>query len=512
MRIKQYLCLGGWLGLSGWMNLAPVWAASTVAQTPASTSCSAQLGATIDRIIQQPSLNRAHWGILVQSLRNPSLTLYQRNADQLFLPASNAKLLTTAAALIGLTPQFQRQTPIFATGQPPTLQNLQVVGQGDPSLSDQQLETVAVALRAKGVQRINTLQGDDTLFQGNPIVPSWDWSDIQGGDGLPINSLMLNGNVLTLKLSPQELGQPLRLQWLSPTLPSGLRVTNRTLTVKSSDPEFQETILEGDQLVVQSQLHRGAEPDTIEVPIARPGLFFLERFRAILLSQGIQVGQIALAAIPGDRSTPIAALPFPPLSTLLAETNQKSNNFYAEALLRLLGVTRTAKNPQSQPSGSTLEQGLRRLQELLGKVGVDPQGYQLADGSGLSRQNLSSPRAIVQTLVGMDRSPYAQPFRASLAVAGTSGTLRQRFQGTVVVNNLQGKTGTLKGTAALSGYLNVPADRPIVFSIIANHSTQPNAVLRRAIDQIVLAIAQQPNAKNCTVFTPLSTALVAPLN
>ncbi|HEY9826969.1 MAG TPA: D-alanyl-D-alanine carboxypeptidase/D-alanyl-D-alanine-endopeptidase, partial [Stenomitos sp.] len=307
----------------------------------------------------------------------------------------------------------------------------------------------------------------------------------------------------------QALGQPLRLQWLSPTLPSGLRVINRTLTVKASDPEFHETILDGDQLVVQSRLHLGADADTIEVPIARPGLFFLERFRAILLGQGIQVGQIALAAVPGDRSTPIATLPFPPLSTLLAETNQKSNNFYAEALLRLLGVTRAAKLPPSQPSGSTLEQGLRRMQEHLAKVGVDPQGYQLVDGSGLSRQNLSSPRALVQTLIAMDRSPYAQAFRSSLTVAGTSGTLRQRFQGTVVVNNLLGKTGTLKGTAALSGYLNVPADRPTVFSIIANQSTQSSAVLRQAIDQIVMAIAQQPNAKNCTVFTPLSTALVS---
>ncbi|HEY9827475.1 MAG TPA: D-alanyl-D-alanine carboxypeptidase, partial [Stenomitos sp.] len=212
MRINKYLCLAGWVGLSGWTNLAPfVAAAPAVAQSSVSKLCSAQLGATIDRIIQQPSLNRAHWGILVQSLRNPSLTFYQRNADQLFLPASNAKLLTTAAALVGLTPQFQRQTPIFATGQAPILKTLQVVGQGDPSFSDQQLETVAAALRAKGVQRIDSLQGDDSLFQGNPIVPSWDWSDIQGGDGLPINSLMLNGNVLNLKLSPQALGQPLRL-------------------------------------------------------------------------------------------------------------------------------------------------------------------------------------------------------------------------------------------------------------------------------------------------------------
>ncbi|WP_404785816.1 D-alanyl-D-alanine carboxypeptidase/D-alanyl-D-alanine-endopeptidase [Altericista sp. CCNU0014] len=451
----------------------------------AQSLCPTQLGPAIETILQQPSLRSSYWGILVQDL-DSGTTPYARNPDQLFLPASNAKLLTTAAALAALTPQFQRQTPFLAIGQPPTLETLRVVGQGDPSLSEKQLEQVAIALQAKGVRSIGTLIGDDSLFSGNPIEPSWAWEDLQGGDGLPINSLMLNGNVFSMQLTPQQLGQPVRSQWLSAGVPSNTIVQNRTLTVGASVPESIETIWEGDRLVVKAQLRSGSPSETIDVPITNPGMHFLERLRTILGARQIQVRRVSLTttASPQPQAFPIASIAFPSLSALMAEINQNSNNFYAEAALRLL-----ANSTPRDPSQPTAQKGLAVLTQTLTRLGVDANGYRLIDGSGLSRKNLVSPRAIVQVLRAMAQPRY-RDFRASLSVAGQSGTLRRRFSSTAVQGRLWGKTGTLQGISALSGYLDRPGASTVAFSILANHSTQPNPVLQQAVDRVALAIAQ----------------------
>jgi serine-type D-Ala-D-Ala carboxypeptidase/endopeptidase (penicillin-binding protein 4) len=123
-------------------------------------------------------------------------------------------------------------------------------------------------------------------------------------------------------------------------------------------------------------------------------------------------------------------------------------------------------------------------------LGVNPNGYQLVDGSGLSRKNLVSPRTLVETLRAIAQSPNRDAFHASLAVAGQSGTLRNRFLGTPIAGHFYGKTGTLQGISALSGFLELPSSPPFLLSILVNHSTQSSATLRQAIEQIMGAIAQ----------------------
>lgn len=450
------------------------------------SQCASQLGPAINKIIEQPSVNTAHWGILIQALNQPSSDLYSRNADQLFLPASNAKLLTTAAALTRLTPQFKKQTPFFATGQAPNLNALRIVGQGDPTLNDAKLEQIVRTLQSKGIRSIGTLIGDDSVFQGPSIAPSWTWEDVQGGDGLPINSLMLNGNVMALQLFPQGIGQPLRLLWRSQTPSATITIQNRSKTVNGSVREFTEVNRENNQLVVLGQLRAGSGPENVDVPVPNPGLAFIERFKGLLATRNIQVGQLSLMSTPIAQSQewPIAAINFPSLSALITQSNQQSNNLYAEVLLKLMG------NLTPAPGKSTADQGLANLQQTLTQLGVTPNGYRLLDGSGLSRQNLSSPKVMVQTLQAIAQSPYRSIFRASLAVAGRSGTLSERFINTQVQGRFYGKTGTLQGAAALSGYLESPTGSTLVLSILANHSTQSSAVLRRAVDKIVLAITQ----------------------
>ena len=130
------------------------------------------------------------------------------------------------------------------------------------------------------------------------------------------------------------------------------------------------------------------------------------------------------------------------------------------------------------------------MKESLTALGVNPEGYDLVDGSGLSRQNLVTPEAIAQTLKLMARTKEAGVYRASLPVAGVSGTLRRRFNNTAAQGNLQAKTGTLTGVSALSGYLDVRGYQPLVFSIIVNQSDQSAETLRQAIDEIILLLTR----------------------
>ncbi len=448
--------------------------------------CASQLGPAIDKIIGQPSVNSAQWGILIQALNNPSSDLYSRNADQLLMPASNAKLLTTAAALIRLTPRFRKQTPFLASGQSPNLNTLRIVGQGDPTLNDAKLEQIATILQSKGIRSIGTLIGDDSVFQGPLISPTWTWDDVQGGDGLPINSLMLNGNVMVLQLFPQKVGEPLGLKWRAQTPSATITIQNRSTTINGAVQKFPEVNREENQLEVLGQLSSGSRPENVDVPVPNPGLAFIERFQGMLAARNIQVGRLSLVMTPIAQAQewPIAAINFPSLSALIAESNQQSNNLYAEVLLKLMG------NQTPSLGKSYADSGLSALQQTLTQMGVDSKGYRLLDGSGLSRQNLSSPKAMVQTLQAIAQSPYRNIFRSSLAVSGRNGTLSERFINTGVQGRLFAKTGTLKGAAALSGYLESPTGSTLVLSILANHSTQSNSALRRAVDKIVLAIAQ----------------------
>ncbi len=181
----------------------------------------------------------------------------------------------------------------------------------------------------------------------------------------------------------------------------------------------------------------------------------------------------------------IAAVESPSLSEFLIETNVNSNNLYAEALLRSLAIKKPREKNQN-----TADVGLEVVRETLTQLGVEPEGYIIVDGSGLSRKNLTTPAALVQLLQAMAKSPQAEVFRASLPIAGVKGTLKNRFLNTAAEGIVQGKTGSMTGIYALSGYVNSPNYEPLVFSIIVNQSQESGKVIRTAIDEIVVLLSE----------------------
>lgn len=152
-------------------------------------------------------------------------------------------------------------------------------------------------------------------------------------------------------------------------------------------------------------------------------------------------------------------------------TNLNSNNYYANTLLSRIG-------------GSQVAQG------ILTRLGIDPKSYRQADGSGLSRQNVATPRALVNTLTAMSSAKGREVFLASLPIAGVSGTLKNRLRLTPAQGKVHAKTGTLRGVRALSGYLEHPDYGVIVFSIIVNQPSQSGTLLVKTIDEIVLRLTR----------------------
>ncbi|MBW4554311.1 MAG: D-alanyl-D-alanine carboxypeptidase/D-alanyl-D-alanine-endopeptidase [Aphanocapsa sp. GSE-SYN-MK-11-07L] len=445
---------------------------------PAERVCPAQVGDGLKAIANQPQFQPARWGIAVQTLATGT-TLYAQDAEKYFLPASTAKLLTTAASLQRLGADFRWRTPVYGQGSAPSLSRLTIAGQGDPSLSQAQLNALAQQLHQQGVRQVQTLVLDDSYFQGDRINPTWEWEDTQSGDGAPVNSLIVDQNQFEILARPQTVGQPLKLAFVDPRLSQQWQLANTTRTVNADQPEVITIERQASLIKIGGQLQTGAAPETIGVAVVNPAENFAQHFRQALSAQQIQVGQTVIQTQPTPVAGPeLAAIASPPLAEILKEINQNSNNLYAEALLKRLGMT------SAQPSDQPTAAGLTVLAATLSALGINPQFYQLADGSGLSRRNLVSPISLVQLLRAMQQTPSAKVFRDSLAIAGTNGTLAGRLPNL----SLQVKTGSLTGVVALSGYLKPPQYEPVVFSLIVNQSGQPNPIVRQAIDQMVLLL------------------------
>ncbi len=447
--------------------------------------CADQLASSIDQTIREEGLDRSQLGILVTGL-NSNQEFYNLNSDRSIVMASNVKLLTSAAILHQLGADYRIRTSIYDPGD----NSLVAIGRGDPSLDNAQFQRLGQQLQNQGKGNINLLIGDDSYFQGNLFNPAWAWADIESGDAPPVSSLIVNQSYVYLNLAPQRVGSPLRLSWSDPLAGNQWQVRNTTRTAGSGSSiqinfNPNENILE---LSGNLAANQGAEEFGLSV--MEPSLYFVQRLQAELSSLGIVVNQAKVQSSRSPLAIPelwqeVAAVESAPMGELLKEMNSDSNNFYAEMLVRQLGKV-TAGDDRNW---------LGEVENTLTGLGVNPNGYSLVDASGLARQNQVSPRAIVQTLQAMAKTPEAEAYRNSLALAGQTGTLRNRLRNTPAAGIFRGKTGTLRGVVALSGYLNSPDNEPLAVSITINNPQKSLADLRFAVDRIVVQTSRLRSCK-----------------
>lgn len=462
--------------------------------------CPAHLPQAIESITNRPEFRHARWGMLIQTQSGKRI-LYSHDSDRYFIPASNIKLLTTAAALHRLGANFRIKTSVYGSNTnkklpsshlnqltDETIKLLRLVGRGDPSLTEEGLKDLAQQLKERGIRHIQQLIVEENYFSQPTINPTWEWGDISTDYGTSVNSLILNQNAASLTLSPQSLGQPLQITWEDTIAAKQWQIQNNTITSQPESSSFIEinSIFGKPILQINGELPLNSKPITTSVAILDPSAYFLAHFQNILATEGITVENASISFQANPQHEPeLATVTSPPLATLLIETNQNSNNLYGEALLRILGSI-----TQNNHNKSTAAAGIAEIKTTLTQLGINPESYIQVDGAGLSRQNLVTPTALVETLQAMAKTPEADIYRSSLSVSGINGTLSRRFRDTPAQGILHGKTGSMTGISALSGYLDTPNYQPLVFSIILNQATQPSISLRQAIDEIILLLTR----------------------
>ncbi len=432
----------------------------------ANALCPADLPRAIEAQIQQPVWQTGQWGIEVRNLRTGEV-LYSHQATKLFLVASNVKLTTTAAALAYWGANHRFETVVSAPGRSPLLERVRFQGGFDPSLSSTDLAQIARTLAAQGVQRIQTLEigGATTVW----LEPTWAIEDLTMGYAVPVTRLSVNQNALEVEATPQALGQPLALTWREPQAAQGWQLLNETRTVATSEPEFLESEVSDRQIIIRGQLHEGSAPGDIRVPLTQPAPYIQAQIRQALQGAGISVAQTRLIESTDHLPNIVLRHASPPLAELIVPINQSSDNFYAEVLHIALEQARPGYRQQY-------------LQQQ------HPEPAVLVDGSGLSRQNWLTPRTLTRLLQVVYGRPEFPVWRRSLPLAGTSGTLRSRFQQTPAQGRVWAKTGTLRGVVALSGYADPPQHPPLVFSVVVNQAGRSAADLRRGLDAVVLKL------------------------
>jgi D-alanyl-D-alanine carboxypeptidase/D-alanyl-D-alanine-endopeptidase (penicillin-binding protein 4) len=473
-----------------------------------------RLGRHIENILRRSEAGRGFWGIVIARLPDGKV-LYERNADHLFQPASNMKLFTTAAALAKLGPDYVFRTTVESDALPDArgrVDNLILVGRGDPNISgrvipyqydskpvspaDAVLRDLAEQVMARGVREVTgDIVADDRYFIYEPFGHDWSAEDLQWGYGAPVTALAFNDNSLTIHFQPGAKQGDTAVVSLAPVA-DYYRLNNRLGTsAPGTDLEiFVERLPWSMTLDVWGEIPAGAPEDTDTVAITDPPRLAAGLFEQALEARGVAArGQVKVLetsriqaanmvdpfAAPGPRVV-LAEHKSVPLRQEIQVINKVSQNLHAEMLLRTLG--REVKNYGS------LTVGLQVLNDFAAEVGIDPRATYFADGSGLSREALVTPRAIVELLVYMANSPNGGVYFDSLPIAGVDGTLANRFEGSSAIGKIHAKTGTIEHVNTLSGYMELPSGRRLAFSLLADNNDLKSGHTIKTLDAIAQTI------------------------
>lgn len=469
----------------------------------------ANLGDRIEALLASSDAGKvAFWGIRVVDAATGEV-LYDKNPDHLFVPASNVKLFTTALALSRLGTEFRFETRVLAGAGPDAAGRLRgdvrLVGGGDPSLSGRDypyrkgpaggdplrgLEELADQVVARGVRTIEgDVIGDDSLYPWEPYPEGWTQGDAMWDYGAPVSALTLNDNMLWLTLRPApRAGQP---AWVSlhPVFEYYV-VHNHTMTTERAGGRVEIERLPGRrELRVSGSVPLRDPGRTYELAVDDPARYAAAALAEALVRRGVGIRGVPRArhafesaALSQTTSVELARRLSPPLAEILTVVNKESQNLHAELVLRAVGR-------RCRGSG-TRRAGLEEMRSFLKEAGVAEGAFRLEDGSGLSRRNLVTPRAVTQLLVAMYAGSHRETWIESLPLGGEDGTLEHRFRESAEGRRIRAKTGTLALASALSGYAETASGRVLAFSILVNNHAAETYEVRRLIDRISIVIVQ----------------------
>ncbi len=467
----------------------------------------AALPSQLDAVLDRPAFSNAFWGALVVDAATGD-TLYQRNAGKSFVPASNTKLYTTAAALDLLGADYTFVTRLYTQGSVSggTLKgNLVVRGGGDPVIGGRfnggdrtaLFREWARQLKSQGITRITgDVVGDDDLFDDVPLGYGWNWDDETYWYSAQLSALSFNDNCVDVSIRGHRAGRPARVTW-EPGNTTYVQMINETMTRPSGFgiEEGYERARGTNRIVLTSEVGAGVT-DEESLTVENPTAYFAYVLREVLRKEGIRVEGEARDVDDLDARPDYGALrevathTSPPLSDVVEVINKVSHNLYADLLLKTLG-TLPAPVDTSLEMGSAAR-GVAVAMQTFARAGLDTARVRLVDGSGLSRGNWVTPEMSVSLLRYLHTHPDTTArgvFYRSLPIGGVDGTLRSRFQEGPARLQVRAKTGSLGGVSSLAGYVTTADGRRLAFSLMCNHYVVPTRDVRQAQDDFVNALA-----------------------
>jgi D-alanyl-D-alanine carboxypeptidase/D-alanyl-D-alanine-endopeptidase (penicillin-binding protein 4) len=444
------------------------------------------LRSRLDELFGAAWLSKSKVSILVVE-SDTGRPIYARGDKTLLNAASNVKIVTSAAALALLGPEYRWKTTTLVASPPQgsplrsggeLTGDLYLRGAGDPMLTTEDLSGMVADLAAVGLHRIRGgIVVDETFFDAAHVGPAYDQKSESYASRAPSSAASLNGNVVAVTIVPANAAGAAARVVIEPASPY-FTLSGRVVTATDGPVgPIVETVSDNGgrtRVIVSGRVRLGSEPRTFLRRVVEPPLYLGWTLKQLLERRGISVAKgVRAGAAPAQGTRVLSAHESPPLGVVVHDLNKRSNNFAAEQVIRTLGAEIVGRP-------GSWERGIEAVSRYLtNNAGLRRGAYQMTNGSGLYDSNRFSAEQIVAVLrAGQRDFRISAEFLASLAVAGTDGTIAHRMASTLAERYVRAKTGTLAGTSCLSGFAGSPGDIPLVFSFIMNDLTNPSEARR----------------------------------
>jgi len=461
-------------------------------------------------LLDQPPFNRANWGVYVV---DDGKVLFARNADRFYVPASNTKLVVSAAATVLLPADYRVTTSVYANGRVDNgvlHGDLVLYGRGDPTWSERcfsvdslapgacdsaftAVDAIADSIRARGLKRVTgKLVGDGSYFEPVLVHPGWNAWDLNWWYAAPVSGLGFHDNSVDFQITPgAAVDQPPKITWNPDLGMIGFENRARTGPADSGSTIGDNFFRRPGTLDIWAEgtAALGRAPWIESFALPDPNLYAARALATALQKKGVSIEGGAASTTDSTvyravrLSTPLTEYLGRPLPDVIFPILNTSQNWFAEMLLKILG--RELAGAGSWEKGLEVEKRF-----LIDSVKIDSTAFALDDGSGLSAGNLVTPHAFVQLLDYMYRHPKRAPFLAALPHAQQPGSLLKRFVGTPLEGRVRAKTGSIYRVNTLSGYIERADGRRFTFSIQANGHSVPGRQMLAQIDSLVVQMAR----------------------